>query len=566
MQKPTQAASKFTNNVGTDHQKAKLPFQSRRRILCVFPRYTRSFGTLHHSYKLMPGVTAFMPPQGILVIAAYLPREWDVRFVDESIQEATDADFAWCDAVFMSGMHVQRGHVGEINRRAHNFDKLTILGGPSVSGCPEWYPEVDMLHCGELGNATDEIIARLDRSIERPEKQELYMTTNRLPLCDFPLPAYHFVDMSKYFLGSVQFSSGCPYRCEFCDIPELYGRNPRLKTPKQVTAELDAMIARSNPGAVYFVDDNIIGNQKAAVELLTELVAWQKKRGYPLQFACEGTLNVSKNKQILELMREANVVTCFCGIETPEEAALKFIHKEQNLRQPILDSIAAVNAYGIEIVSGIILGLDTDTPETGRNITTFIGNSNIPMLTINMLHALPKTPLWRRLETENRLIKTPTGDRESNVEFLLPYETVLDMWLGCVSSVYTPEAIYARFHHQIEHVFPNRKKLPVTWARANPKMIWRALNILARIFWHIGVKSDYRATFWKMAKAALRKGDIEAVIHCSAVAHHMILFARECATGEAEKCFYGDGDRAETFKPTPAEVPVPVENISVMPV
>jgi radical SAM superfamily enzyme YgiQ (UPF0313 family) len=557
MQNPITAASqnKLAASTNTYVPSTAVP-KNRRRVLCLYPRYTKSFGTMHHSYKLMPGVTAFMPPQGILVIAAYLPKEWDVRFIDESVQEAKDSDYAWCDAVFMSGMHVQRENIGTITRRAHEFDKLAILGGPSVSGCPEWYTDVDILHCGELGDATDQVIARLDESTERPERQEIFRTINRLPLCDFPLPAYHFIDITKYFLGSVQWSSGCPYRCEFCDIPELYGRNPRLKSPKQVTAELDAMLARANPGAVYFVDDNFIGNQKAAVELLTELVAWQKLRGYPLQFAIEGTLNLSKNKPIMELMREANIVTCFCGIETPEEDALKFIHKEQNLRQPILESIREINSYGIEIVSGIILGLDTDTPETGKNITTFIGASQIPMLTINMLHALPKTPLFRRLEAADRLVKNP-GDRESNVEFLMPYQTVVDMWLGCVSAVYTPEAICDRFHYQIDNVFPRRMKLPNTKARINYANIKKAVQIIARIFWYIGIKGDYRKTFWKMAWHAIRKGDIEALIHCSAVAHHMILFARECASGEAEKCFYADGDRAAQVSPTKASVPTP---------
>src|SRR5262249_8545803 len=150
-----------------------------------------------------------------------------------------------------------------------------------------------------------------------------------------------------------------PYRCEFCDIPELYGRNPRLKVPAQVTAELDAMLARRNPGGVYFVDDNFIGNRKAALDLLRELVRWQEARGFPVEFACEATLNLAQAPQLLELMREAHFHTVFCGIETPEEHALEFMHKEQNLCQPILDAVRTLNGYGLEVVSGIILGLDT---------------------------------------------------------------------------------------------------------------------------------------------------------------------------------------------------------------
>jgi radical SAM superfamily enzyme YgiQ (UPF0313 family) len=527
--------------------------KNRRRILCVSPRYTHSFGTMDHASPLK-GAKAFMPPQGILVIAAYLPTSWEVRFVDENMGRATDAELQWADAVFISGMHVQRAHVLETNRRAQSFGKVTVLGGPSVSGCPEWYPDVDLLHVGELGDATDAIIRRLDESVRRPERQEVYTTEERLPLEQFPTPAYHHLRLTDYFLGSVQFSSGCPYRCEFCDIPELYGRNPRLKTPKQVTAELDAMLATGNPGSVYFVDDNFIGNQKAAVELLRELIEWQHARGYPLQFACEATLNLAQNRQILEMMREAYFVTVFCGIETPEEHALNAIQKKQNLRQPILEAVQTLNSYGMEVVSGIIIGLDTDTETTGDRIVEFIQESGIPMLTINILHALPRTPLWRRLEAEGRLLREP--GRESNVEFLLPYDTVVQMWRDCIARAYTPEAIYERFDHQIRHTWCNRKTLPVTRARLNWPNVKHAIGILARMIWHVGIRSDYRKRFWKTVWPCFRQLKIEEAIHTGLVGHHMILFARECVAGSGEKCFYGESPMLTSQAP-PA-VPEPV--------
>ena len=513
--------------------------KNRLRILCISPKYSRSFGTMHYAYPLMPGVKAFMPPQGILVISSYLPKSWEVRFVDENIKPAKDRDYAWADVVFLSGMHVQREEICKVNERAHAFNKITVLGGPSVSGCLEWYPEVDILHVGELGDATDKLLARLDASVARPETQEVYTTADRLPLARFPVPAYHLINLNDYFLASVQFSSGCPYLCEFCDIPELYGRNPRLKTPKQVTAELDAMLARGNPGAVYFVDDNFIANQKAAVELLKELVCWQKERGYPVQFACEATLNLAQVPAALELMKESNFHTVFCGIETPEEEALNFMHKEQNVRRPILESVAKLNEYGLEIVAGIIIGLDTDTPSTGDRILEFIESSGIPMLTINILHALPKTPLWRRLEAADRIVKSSDG-RESNVEFLLPYETVVEMWLKCVTAAFTPEAIFNRFEYQYRHTYPHLKQIPPTKARVNAANIRKALSMMARIIWHAGIRSGYRKLFWQKFWQCLKQGKIEDLIHTVIVSHHMILFARDCARGEAEKCFYGE--------------------------
>ena len=234
-----------------------------RRVLCVFPKYAKAFGTFHHAYPLL-GVKGFMPPQGLLVIAAYLPAHWEVRFVDENIAAAKDSDYRWADAVFCSGMHIQRDAINEVNRRAHAFGKVTVLGGPSVSGAPEFYPEFDYLHVGELGDATDAIVARLAQSVERPRVQQQVVTAERLPMAEFPTPAYKLAGMDQYFLANVQFSSGCPYKCEFCDIPELYGNNPRLKTPAQVIKELDEIVAGGCVGAVYFVDDNFVGNRKAA--------------------------------------------------------------------------------------------------------------------------------------------------------------------------------------------------------------------------------------------------------------------------------------------------------------
>lgn len=513
--------------------------KNQRRILCVFPRYARSFGTLHHAYPLLPRVRAFMPPQGLLLIAASIPKPWEVRFIDENMTAATDEDFAWADAVFVTGMHVQRDCINDVNERAHRFGKVTALGGPSVSACAEWYPDFDILHIGELGDATEAIYSHLDETVERPTEQLRFTTAERTPLSRFPVPAYQLINIQHYFLASVQFSSGCPYRCEFCDIPELYGRNPRLKTPEQVCRELDAIMQAGPPGAIYFVDDNFIANQKAALDLLPHLIAWQKRNGYRVRLACEATLNMAQNRKLLELMREAYFHTVFIGIETPDETALRGMVKDQNLRMPILEAIEILNAHGMEVVSGIIMGLDQDTERTADQILAFIEASRIPMLTINMLYALPKTPLWRRLEKEGRILSDGTGGEESNVQFLLPRETVKANWLECVTSAYRPEALYRRFQYQIERTYPNRFD-PGTLRRVEKGDVAHGLGILWRILWRIGLRSDYRKVFWNLAGPALRRGKIEAVIHVGLVAHHLIHFARDCESGISEYSFYSE--------------------------
>ena len=516
--------------------RCQVPVVHVRRILCVFPAYTPSFGTFAHAYPLMGGVKAFMPPQGLLLIAAYLPESWPVRFVDENIARASDADFAWADAVFVSGMHVQAAQIDDIRARAEAAGKPAILGGPSASGAPDWYGAFDYLHIGEMGDATDELVRQLDRSVARPAAQVRLETGDRLPLAEFPTPAYGLVPLKRYLIGSLQFSSGCPYRCEFCDIPALYGRQPRLKTPEQVCAELDTIVAQpTRPAVVYFVDDNFIGNRKATREMLPHLVAWQRRNGYPLQLACEATLNLAKEPEILAMMREANFITVFVGIETPEPEALRSIDKGHNAKLPILESIATLNRYGLEVTSGIILGLDTDTPDSEGRLRDFIDASGVPVLTINLLQALPRTPLWDRLEKAGRLDHDPR--LESNVRFVRPYDEVMAVWRRAIAHAYEPEHLFARFLHQVEHTYANRVATPVR-SRLTATNLRRGLVLGFNIAIRVGLFSDYRRAFWRAALTALRRGQIEAIFNMGFVAHHMIRFTREALAGGQNASFY----------------------------
>jgi radical SAM superfamily enzyme YgiQ (UPF0313 family) len=506
-----------------------------RRILCVFPRYTSSFGTFEYAYPLTAGVQAFMPPQGILLIAAYMPENWPVRFIDENIRAATREDFEWAEAVFVSGMHIQRQQMNDICRRAHAFDLAVAIGGPSVSACPDYYPSFDYLHVGELGDATDDLIRRLARDPSRPERQVVLKTTDRLDMTKFPIPAYELADIKHYFLGSIQYSSGCPYQCEFCDIPGLYGRNPRLKTPQQITAELDKLLECGINGSVYFVDDNFIGNRKAALDLLPHLIEWQKGTGYVLRFSCEATLNIAKRPEILSQMREAFFATIFCGIETPDPVALKAMKKDHNMMVPIMEAIQTLNDHGMEVVSGIILGLDTDKPETGQHLLEFIDASQIPLLTINLLQALPGTPLWDRLMKEGRLIEDE--GRDSNVDFHLPYDDVVGSWRACMGRAYEPAKLLQRYEYQIRETYPKRinPRTPQQATWANVKL---GLTMLRNIFWRVGVLGDYKWEFWKFALRRLARGQIEYLISSILVAHHLIMFARDASGGQQNASNY----------------------------
>ncbi|WP_202801907.1 B12-binding domain-containing radical SAM protein [Rhodovulum sp. PH10] len=501
-----------------------------------------------HAYPLTGRVRALMPPQGLLLIAASLPKSWEVRLVDENIRPATRDDFLWADAVLVTGMHAQRRQIEEICRRAHALGRTTVLGGSSVSACREFYPGFDYLHVGELGDATDALIARLAKDPSRPDRQVVLETRERRDLADFPVPAYDLCELDRYLTGSIQYSSGCPYHCEFCDIPALYGRNPRLKSPAQVLAELDTLLACGMTGPIYFVDDNFIGNRRAVRELLPALVDWQKAHGYPFIFSCEATLNIAKRPEILALMREAVFETVFCGIETPEPEALEAISKDHNMMVPIVEAVETLNAHGLEVVSGIILGLDTDRPDTGRRVLDFVEATKIPMLTINLLQALPRTPLWDRLEKEGRLLDDES--RDSNVDFKMPYDQVIAMWRDCMEKAFSPAAVFARYRHQLDHTYPNRLSPPLSQRHVPWSDVKRGLRMLRNVLWTVGVKSDYRREFWRVALACLRRGQIEHLIRIGVMAHHLILSARDASAGR---------QKASHYSARPEEVPMAAE-------
>ena len=512
--------------------------KNKRRILIAFPRYSYSFGTFNHAFPLMGDVKGFMPPQGILVITALIPEEWEIRFVDENVTRATPEDFAWADAVFLSGMHIQRTRIHDLTRRAHDAGKVVALGGPSVSSAPDYYPDVDLLHCGEAGDATLRLFHHLDETVERPVEQVIFRTVERLPMSDFPTPAYNKINIRDYLLGSVQFSSGCPFTCEFCDIPTLYGRNPRLKSPEQVVRELD-QLADGGCVSVYFVDDNFIGNPKAAEALLDALIEWQKRRDCQVRLACEATLNMAGHTRILEKMQQAFFTNCFFGIESPDPSALKAMKKGQNMRMPILEAVQTVNRYGIEAASGIIMGLDTDTNETPQALIDFAEVSQIPIMTVNILYALPNTALYTRLEKDNRVLAPEAADnRDSNIVFLQPYETVVRNWQRVIGDVFSPEKLYARYAYNAIHTYPHRLKPKHPLKQATWYNLTRALGIFRRIIWRVGVQSDYRAQFWKMAWTELKQGNVETMFQVAMVAHHLITYARECTEGKMQSSNY----------------------------
>lgn len=516
---------------------ARVKVRNRRRILCVFARTPDGYG-INHAYKHFRDISSFMVPQGLLTIAAYLPKEWDVRVVDEQVSPLSDADLDWADAVFATGTHVQRHFLEAIAQRAHRVGKLAVIGGPSVSACPDYYPTYDILHVGELGDATDALIAHVDRSTARPPEQVTFTTRVRLPLDEFPIPAYDRISFLNYYTATMQFSSGCPYTCDFCDIPELYGRNPRFKSPERVLRELDAIVERNPVGAIYFVDDNFVGNKKAAKKLLPYLIEWQKRNGYRARFGAECTLNIALDRELLGMMREAYFTDLFFGIESPDEETLQHIDKRQNIRMPVLEAVRVINSYGIELSAGMIFGLDNDGPDTAQKVLQFIDDSNIPFVAPNILTALPKTPLWRRLASEGRL-RARARVEEPNIDYKLGEEVVLEQWREVIERAYRPRELYRRFLHQARHTYVHR--IPVRLGRhaITREVLWALSYTLPSVLVRIGILGDYRREFWKLSATLLARLDFGQWLFAATMGEHFIGFRADVLAGGLRHSIYG---------------------------
>ena len=307
------------------------PRDSFPRVLLVYPFFSQDH-LVNFSYMspFYPGRHAVMPPLGLLTFAGCLPEEWDVRLVDENVKPLRATDLEWADFVVLSGMHPQRERIHEILGIARELGKLTVLGGPSVSITPEFYPTADVLHVGELGDGTARLIDWLSKSPARQEQQLVFETLDKAPLDDQPMPAWELIDINHYVAMPLQSSVGCPYQCEFCDIPVIYGRTPRWKSPDRVLRELDAIYNTGFVGTISFVDDNLAANRKALRELLPELVRWQKENRYPYPLSGEASMDLAEDTSSLEQLQDARFTHMFVGLESLDTETLLSISKRHN--------------------------------------------------------------------------------------------------------------------------------------------------------------------------------------------------------------------------------------------
>jgi radical SAM superfamily enzyme YgiQ (UPF0313 family) len=410
--------------------------------LLVYPQFPETYWSFKHALRFV-GKRAAQPPLGLMTVAALLPAAWKKRLVDTNVERLRDRDLAWADVVFLSGMHIQRGPLVGIVERCRARGLRTVVGGPIASSLSPAELKADHVVIGEA----ETLIAGLARDLEEGTAKPVYQAAERPEMETSPLPDLSLIKMNRYSTMVVQYSRGCPFNCEFCDIIEIYGRRPRTKAIAQVLAELNQLRAAGWRESVFIVDDNFIGNKARAKELLKALIEWRSQSKTGFDFITEASLNLADDVELMQLMKDAGFTSVFLGIETPDESGLIASNKLQNTRRSLLDSVATIQSYGMQVMGGFILGFDTDGEDIFDRMVDFIQKSGIPIAMVGLLQAMPGTQLFRRLWKEGRIVDAGHGDNTCDKLNFLPNmdaAKLVEGYRSVLKRIYSSSAYYER--------------------------------------------------------------------------------------------------------------------------
>ncbi|MFN0136391.1 MAG: B12-binding domain-containing radical SAM protein [Phycisphaerae bacterium] len=474
-------------------------------ILLLSPRTPKTFWSFCHVMPFISRKAAF-PPLGLLTVAAMLPRDWKLRLIDLNIEELDHAAIAQADFVFVSGMLVHFESAREVIERAAACGKTVIAGGPLFTSGRERFPSLRHVAIGEAEELMPSIVADMRAGTLQPE----YRSSTRPDITQTPVPRWDLLRLRQYATMPIQYSRGCPFDCEFCDIVAIYGRTPRVKNPAQVVAELDALVAAGWNGGVFVVDDNFIGNRARVKDLLRALIEWRKRRRSQISFLTEASLNLVDDEELLDLMVAAGFKRVFVGIESPAEESLAECGKVQNKSRDMVAAVRKMHRSGIEVMGGFIVGFDSDPSDIFQRQLQFIRQSGVVTAMVGLLTALPGTRLFKRLSGEGRIIGHSTGnnvDVDLNFVPKLDRETLLAGYRSLVKHLYTPREYYRRVLTFLRDYRPSGPKLP-------PR--WNEIAAFFRSLWVLGVASPGRREYWKFLARTL-------LLHRAAFAEAMSL-------------------------------------------
>jgi radical SAM superfamily enzyme YgiQ (UPF0313 family) len=413
-------------------------------ILLVYPTVAETFWSFRHALKIVRRKSAF-PPLGALTVAAMLPGSWNKRVVDMNVRDLKDADLTWADYVFISAMIAQKDSARQVIDRCHELGIKCVGGGPLFNSYHPDYSDVDHLVLGEAEVNLPPFLADLAAGAAKP----CYDAKEHPSLQATPAPLWGLIELKDYSSMSIQYSRGCPFNCEFCDIIIMNGRVPRCKSNQQVLSELTGLYDRGWRGGLFIVDDNFIGIKKKVKGLLSELIIWQRQRNMPFTFFTEASVDLAEDEELMNLMVEAGFNKVFLGLETPSEESLKECGKTQNLRRSLAESVSIIQRHGLAVMGGFIIGFDNDPPDIFQRQVDFVQRTGVVTAMVGLLTAIPGTRLYERLEREERLLFQASGDNTDaagSLNFIpkMDRQMIVNGYRWVMSTIYSPEMYYER--------------------------------------------------------------------------------------------------------------------------
>jgi radical SAM superfamily enzyme YgiQ (UPF0313 family) len=498
------------------------------RVLLLYPKFPPSFWSFDDTVKLM-GRKAMLPPLGLVTVAALLPQDWQFKLVDRNVRDVTEEEWAWADIVMLSAMIVQKADMHAQTRRAKRRGKPVVVGGPYPTALSH-----ELRHSGADFLVLDEgeiTIPMFLSALARGETKGTFRSNGDKPdVTQTPVPRFDLLDFEAYVQMSVQFSRGCPFMCEFCDIIVLYGRKPRTKSTGQMLAELERLHELGWRRSIFVVDDNFIGNKKNVKVLLKSLLPWMVSHGYPFSFATEASVDLAQDQELMDLMRACNFGAVFLGIETPDPESLKLTKKTQNNRDPLEASISKIARSGIRIMAGFIIGFDNERSGAGQRIVDFVEKNAIPTAAFSMLQALPDTGLTQRLAGEGRLLDDGGGDlnQTSLMNFIptRPMAEIAHEYVESFWAIYDPIKYLNRtFRH---YMYLKEADFPKKPRHAGKPFDIKAFRALLTTFWRQGVVRETRWIFWKRLYQMYRlnPGGVSSYLSTCAHAEHFCTYRR----------------------------------------
>jgi radical SAM superfamily enzyme YgiQ (UPF0313 family) len=486
------------------------------KILLVSPRTPDTFWSFKHALRFVSRKSS-IPPLGLLTVAAMLPSEWELKLVDKNVERLKDEDLRWADYVLVSAMIVQKESVREIVARCTALGKIVIAGGPLFTTGHEAFPEIKHFVLGEA----EEVMSQVVEDMRRGQLQSIYRATGWPDITQTPVPRWDLINLRHYVTMSVQFSRGCPFDCEFCDIIVMNGRVPRTKTPTQLIAELDALCRRGWKDMVFIVDDNFIGDKRRTKTLLHALIEWRQRTRPGIGFLTEASVNLADDPELCALMVQAGFKKVFVGIETPSVEALEECRKRQNQNRDLVAAVQTLQRAGLEVMGGFIVGFDSDQSDIFKRQFEFIQRSGVVTAMVGLLTALPQTRLWQRLKREGRLETESTGnntDAALNFKPKLNREFLQSGYRDLVKKLYEPGAYYQRIRTFLKSHRSTGPRLRLS--RADCIAFFKSLWLLG--VWHRG-----RVGYWRLLGGTLlrRPRQFPHAIELAILGYHYRLVA-----------------------------------------